>query len=167
MQPVLVSLAPSSKLSNLRSKIFWRLTLLTLFTANGENFSIFQFFQLWTKFLTVLRRDCKTVRIFAYSSTREQSNKRFGTRVKTDSETGERRSTTFLNPLVWTNSLQYMEKRRSVFFLSPHTLLRHTLPISLLILRKNDCFAVYLRPSVNPIETLIETPAGHLSGHFI
>ena len=33
----------------------------------------------------------KTVRIFAYSSTREQSNKRSGTRLKTESETGERR----------------------------------------------------------------------------
>ena len=35
--------------------------------------------------------DCKTVRIFAYSSTREQSNKGCGTRLKTESETGERR----------------------------------------------------------------------------
>ena len=35
--------------------------------------------------------DCKTFRIFAYSSTREQSNKRCGTRLKTESETGERR----------------------------------------------------------------------------
>ena len=35
--------------------------------------------------------NCKTVRIFAYSSTREQSNKRSGTRLKTESETGERR----------------------------------------------------------------------------
>ena len=35
--------------------------------------------------------DCKTVRIFAYSSTREQSNKRCGTRLKSESETGERR----------------------------------------------------------------------------
>ena len=34
--------------------------------------------------------DRKTVRIFAYSSTREQSNKRCGTRLKTESETGER-----------------------------------------------------------------------------
>ena len=34
--------------------------------------------------------DCKTVRIFAYSSTREQSNKRCGTRLKTESETAER-----------------------------------------------------------------------------
>ena len=35
--------------------------------------------------------DCKTVRIFAYSSAREQSNKRSGTKLKTESETGERR----------------------------------------------------------------------------
>ena len=33
--------------------------------------------------------DCKTVRIFAYSSTREQSNKKSGTRLKTESETWE------------------------------------------------------------------------------
>ena len=33
--------------------------------------------------------DCKTVRIFAYSTTRQQSNKRSGTRLKTESETGE------------------------------------------------------------------------------
>ena len=36
--------------------------------------------------------DCKTVRVFAYSSTREQSNKRSRTSLKTESETGERRS---------------------------------------------------------------------------
>ena len=35
--------------------------------------------------------DYKTVRIFAYSSKPEQSNKRSGTRKKTESETGERR----------------------------------------------------------------------------
>ena len=39
--------------------------------------------------------DCKTVRIFAYSSTREHSDKRSGTtsgtRLKTVTETGERR----------------------------------------------------------------------------
>ena len=38
-----------------------------------------------------MKIDCKTVRIFAYSSTRKQSNKRPGTRLKTESETGERR----------------------------------------------------------------------------
>ena len=37
-----------------------------------------------------LKLDCKTVRIFAYSSNREQSNKRSGTSLKTESETGER-----------------------------------------------------------------------------
>ena len=41
--------------------------------------------------LVHLSLDCKTVRIFAYSSKREQSNKRSGTRLKTESETGERR----------------------------------------------------------------------------
>ena len=40
--------------------------------------------------LTSAQVDCKTVRIFEYSSTREQSNKRSGTRLKTESETGER-----------------------------------------------------------------------------
>ena len=64
-------------------------------------------------------------------------------------------STTFLNSLVGTNSLY--GKRTVRFFLSPYTpyglvrlarfarvrLLRHALPISLLILRKKtDCFAV-------------------------
>ena len=34
--------------------------------------------------------DSKTVRIFAYSSTREQSNKRSGVKLKTESETGVR-----------------------------------------------------------------------------
>ena len=35
--------------------------------------------------------DCKTVCIFTYSCKREQSNKRSGTRLKTESETRERR----------------------------------------------------------------------------
>ena len=35
--------------------------------------------------------DCNTVRIFACSSARERSNKRSGTRLRTESETGERR----------------------------------------------------------------------------
>ena len=37
------------------------------------------------------RLQIKTVRIFAYSSKREQSNERSGTRLKTENETGERR----------------------------------------------------------------------------
>ena len=61
---------------------------------------------------TVWIIDCKTVRIFAYSSTREQSSKRSGMMLKTESETGERR---------------FARVR----------LLRHAIPISLLSLRKN------------------------------
>ena len=66
--------------------------------------------------------DCKTVRIFAYSSTREQSNKRSGARLKTESEHGRVRITRF--PRL--------------------RLLRHSLPISLLILRKNQQFDIFL-----------------------
>jgi len=43
--------------------------------------------KLWQKVESSL--DCKTVRIFAYSSTGKQSNKRSRTRLKTVSETGE------------------------------------------------------------------------------
>ena len=57
--------------------------------------------------------DCKTVRILAYSRTREQSNKRSGTRLKT-----ERR----------VRLARFVRVR----------LLRHALPISLLILRKKN-----------------------------
>ena len=83
------------------------------------------------KFGSVCVLDCKTLRIFAYSSTREQSNERSGTRLKTESETGERRF-----------SLAFLSRA------SRSRLLRHALPISLLILRKkkNDCLAVYLCP---------------------
>ena len=45
--------------------------------------------------------DCKTVRIFAYSSTREQSNKRFGTRLNTESETGAERKNRMFCSLVY------------------------------------------------------------------
>ena len=40
--------------------------------------------------------DCKTVRIFAYSSKREQSNKRSGTRLKTESTLGRDRYSIFI-----------------------------------------------------------------------
>ena len=72
--------------------------------------------------------DCKTVRIFAYLSTREQSNKRSRTRLKTESETGERRFF-FLSP-----HMPYGRVRLARF--ARVRLLRHALPISLLILRK-------------------------------
>ena len=67
---------------------------------------------VWSQASTVFAvvEDCKTVRIFAYSRTREQSNKRSGTRLKTESERLER----------------FARMR----------LLRHALAISLLILRK-------------------------------
>ena len=55
--------------------------------------------------------DCKTVRIFVYSSTHEQSNKRSGTRLKT-------------------------ERQRLALRACEACGLRHALPISLLILRK-------------------------------
>ena len=61
---------------------------------------------------TSLELDCKTVRIFAYSRTGEQSNKRSGTRLKTP----------------------YGRVRLARF--ARASLLRHALPISLLILRK-------------------------------
>ena len=72
--------------------------------------------------------DCKTARIFAYSSTREQSNKRSGTRLKTESETGERR----YGPYGGVRLASFARVR----------LISHALLISLLILRKNRLFAV-------------------------
>ena len=67
--------------------------------------------------------DCKTVRIFAYSSTREQSNKRSGTRLKTESETGERRARKTLTPR-FTDVFTDFEKKPDYFavHLSGHTL---------------------------------------------
>ena len=68
--------------------------------------------------------DCKTVRIFAYSSTREQSNKRSGTSLKTERETGE------------TPHTSYTCVRLARF--AHVRLLPHALQISLLILRKKN-----------------------------
>ena len=45
----------------------------------------------WLSTRIWLMLDWKTVRIFAYSSTREKPNKRSGKRLKTESKTGERR----------------------------------------------------------------------------
>ena len=63
--------------------------------------------------------DCKTVRIFAYSSTREQSNKRSRTRLKTEGERLARFAVKTLTPR-FTDFLTDFEK-------------------------KTDCFAVYKR----------------------
>ena len=54
--------------------------------------------------------DCKTVRIFAYSSKREQSNERSGTRLKTESET--------LTPR-FTDLLTDFEKKTDCFAVYP------------------------------------------------
>ena len=58
--------------------------------------------------------DCKTVRIFAYSSTREQSNKRSRARLKTESETGERRflSTDYAKLTDFEKKLTILQSRR-------------------------------------------------------
>ena len=85
----------------------------------------------------LLELDCKTVRIFAYLSKREQSNKRSGTRLKTESETGERR----FFPLA-SHALRACEARalrarktRTPRFTDFFTDFE----------KKNDCFAVYGR----------------------
>jgi len=75
--------------------------------------------QFWVEVITY-SLDCKTVRIFAYSSTREQSNKRSGTRLKTESETH--------TPVGRVRLARFARVR----------LLRHALPISLLILKKKN-----------------------------
>ena len=73
----------------------------------------------------IYQLDCKTVHIFAYSSTREQSNKRSGTRLKTESET----------------HTPYGRVRLA--HLARVGLLRHALPIFFTDFeRKTDCFTV-------------------------
>ena len=130
---------------------------------------IFQFLRVSTKYLAIGRftprlQNSLYFCVFKYARTVKQKVWNEGENRERD--WGETLDDLFEPPGL--NELITVYGKETVgFFLSPHTLLRHTLPISLLILRKNDCFAVYLRPSVNPIETLIETPAGHLSGHFI
>ena len=67
------------------------------YTGGGDTMSSMQKGAVYRSFSTLLSLivdnlvDCKTVRIIAYSSKREQSNERSGTRLKTESETGERR----------------------------------------------------------------------------
>ena len=80
--------------------------------------------------------DCKTVRIFAYSSTREQSNKRSGTRLKTESETKSETG----------------EGRVRLARFARIRLLLHALPISLLILRKKP---TVLQSNPTPLKNLV------------
>ena len=64
--------------------------IFALFVPNDLGFSLTFLPYLLKGFqTTVLDLDCKKARIFAYSSKREQSNERSGTRLKTESETGE------------------------------------------------------------------------------
>ena len=62
------------------------------------------------------RLDCKTVCIFAYSSTREQSNERSGTKLKTESETCEARALHARKPLTprFTDFFTDFEKKPTV-----------------------------------------------------
>ena len=78
--------------------------------------------------------DCKTVRIFTYSSMREQLNKRSATRLKTESETGESHffSLRFFSRL----TRPYGRVRLARF--ARIRLLHYALPFSLLILRKKN-----------------------------
>ena len=81
--------------------------------------------------------DCKTVRIFAYSSKREQSNKRSGTRLKTESETGERQ---FFFPRA--------RKTRTPRFTDFFTDFE----------KKTDCFAVYANSELIVAKTADNCP---------
>ena len=100
--------------------------------------------------LTRVFVDCNTVRIFACSSSK-QSNERSGTRLRTENETGERR---------------YGLVRLASF--ARVRLLRHALPISLLILRKKP---TVLQSSVLAIAPTIQHCLGwrraNRKGHLL
>ena len=71
--------------------------------------------------------DCKTVPIFAYSSTREQSNKRSRTRLKTESETLYR----FLSWFWEKNRLFYsLNNGKTIHLLPPWNICKFGLEIS-------------------------------------
>ena len=81
----------------------------------------------------MIERRLQNSPLFAYSSTREQSNKRSGTRLRTENETwGEKLK--ILTPFGRVRLERFARVR----------LLRHALPISLLILRKK-------KPTVLPV----------------
>ena len=66
-------------------------SLTTVFESSVRYLDDTRDFKFSLFFPSYVLLDCKTVRIFAYSSKREQSNERSGTRLNTESETGERR----------------------------------------------------------------------------
>ena len=74
--------------------------------------SLSHFFTVYIKVMpTSPSLDCKAVRIFAYSSTREQSNKRSGARLKTESETG----------FLWPCEARALRVRETLTLLSRYT----------------------------------------------
>ena len=80
--------------------------------------------------------DCKTVRIFSYSSTREQSDKRSGMRLKTESETGERRFSSLASHTLRACEARALRARK--------TLTPRFTDFFTYFEKKTDCFAVYL-----------------------
>ena len=81
--------------------------------------------------------DCKTVRIFAYWSTCEQSNKRPASRLETESQTGERRQTLFS---LASHALRTCEARG---LHARKTLTPRFTDFFTDFEKKTDCFAVY------------------------
>ena len=75
----------------------WRSPSIGLFTTKEEDSSGSRRFRRWIILAPyiVFILDCNTVRIFECSSTREQSNKRSATRLRTESETLTPRFTDF------------------------------------------------------------------------
>ena len=67
----------------------------------------------WENFGVFNRLDCKTVCIFAYSSMREQSNKRSGTRLKTERDSCASRDKTLMPP--FTDLITDFEKKTRLF----------------------------------------------------
>ena len=72
--------------------------------------------------------DCKTVRIFAYSSKREQANKRSGTRLKTESAVYFIRTRTLFS-FDWANTLNWVVTKAktsySALFIITYVLSEH------------------------------------------
>jgi len=85
------------------------------------------------RYVAMGRLDCKTVRSFAYSRTCEQSNKRSGTRLKTESETGVLRA-----GALWACEARALRAHK--------TLTPRFTDFFTDFEKKPDCFAVYGAP---------------------
>ena len=99
---------PSSKKSHFQNEAKYKNFLLKtrFFSPRIKNHSLINGF--------TLGRDCETVRIFAYSSARKQSNKMSWARLKRESETGRDAR----HSRVWNSYATDWEKNR--LFCSPH-----------------------------------------------